>query len=319
MNAMYRSLGISKQAVHQKLERRIRMKREQHNILHLVYEIRSNHPTMGLRDMYYKLDVDTMGRDAFEVMCKQHGLQSRKARNYRRTTDSRGVTRFANLLKEGKNVANAVNKVWVSDITYIGIKDRYYYLTFITDAYSRRILGYQASARLTTESTTLPALKMALRTRRKSQLENLILHSDGGGQYYDKDFLKLTQKYKIRNSMCEYAWENGKAERLNGVIKNNYLEHKSISSFEQLQRELVKIVQLYNIDKPHCKLGRMSPINFENSYLCHGQKIEGVRPATECITAQRAINSPAGCGQKISGSETTLECLENRKKTVNVI
>lgn len=314
MNALYRSLGISKQAVHQKLERRIRMKKEQFNVLNLVYEIRSDHPTMGLRDMYYKLDVQTMGRDAFESLCKQHGLQSRKIRNYRRTTDSRGVTRFDNLLKEDDFRLDGPNQVWVSDITYIQVKDRFYYITFIMDAYTRRIVGYHVSKRLTTESTTLPALKMALKTRRNVNLNGLILHSDGGGQYYDKDFLLMTGKYKIRNSMCEQAWENGKAERINGVIKNNYLIHKSINSFEELEKELDRSVQLYNNDKPHCKLKRMSPVMFENNYLCNGQKDDGERPATESNTAKRALNSPSGCGQKNSGSEAALECLEIRKK-----
>lgn len=72
---------------------------------------------------------------------------------------------------------------------------------------------------------------MALKRRKHYIPEDMIFHSDGGGQYYDKAFLKLTEAYKMSNSMCAYAYENGKAERINGVIKNNYLVHRNIKSF----------------------------------------------------------------------------------------
>lgn len=79
---------------------------------------------------------------------------------------------------------------------------------------------------------------MAIRSRRGNDLSSVIFHSDGGGQYYTKDFLAITKKQNITNSMCEYAWDNGKAERVNGVIKNNYLIHKDINSFEELKKKL---------------------------------------------------------------------------------
>jgi putative transposase len=116
-----------------------------------------------------------------------------------------------------------IDQAWSSDITYFEIQGVFYYLTFILDNCSRRILGYHASSRLNTESTTLPALKRAIKSRGKKLKSGIIFHSDGGGQYYDSNFLALTRKHEFRNSMCEYAWENGKAERINGVIKNNYL------------------------------------------------------------------------------------------------
>ena len=131
-------------------------------------------------------------------------------------------------------------------------------------------MGHAVSQRLKTEQTTLPALQKAIKSRidLKANNDALIFHSDGGGQYYDKDFLVLTKKYKIRNSMCQYPWENGKAERINGIIKNNYLVHRIINSFEQLQIEVDRSVLLYNTEKPHIKLQRKSPIQFENDYFC---------------------------------------------------
>ena len=281
MNILYRSIEISKQAFHQNMNRHQLMKSEQGQLLLLIYQIRENHPTMGIRDMYYKLKPQSMGRDAFELFCKSEGLMSKRAKNWHRTTDSSGVIRFDNLLI-GLEVIR-INQVWQSDITYFEVNKRFYYITFIIDAFSRIIVGYKASKRLTTEQTTLPALEMAVRMRmkQKQSIEGLIFHSDGGGQYYDKEFLKLTGKYKIKNSMCEYAWENGKAERLNGVIKNNYLIHRDIRSFDELKKEVDRSVFLYNNEKPHIKLQRNTPIKFENSYLCAGQQSDGDKSATE--------------------------------------
>lgn len=95
-------------------------------------------------------------------------------------------------------------------------------------------------------------------------ISNLIFHSDGDGQYYDKNFLLFTAKHEIRNSMCKHAWENGKAERINGIIKNNYLKHRKINVFEQLVKEVDRGVQLYNNEKPHIILNRKTPIHYEN-------------------------------------------------------
>ena len=225
---------------------------------------------MGIRDLYYMISPPDMGRDAFEELCRRKALMSEKKKNHRCTTDSSGVTRFENLLEKVK--LNRINQVWQNDICYFEVKGKFYFLTFVLDAHSRRVLGHSISRGLSTLETTLPALKMAIRTRKGMSLEGLIFHSDGGGQYYAKEFLKLTKQAGIRNSMCEYAWENGKAERINGVIKNNYLVHRDIRSYEGLVREVDRSVRLYNIEKPHIALKRMSPVNFERKTASlHGQ------------------------------------------------
>lgn len=266
------SLGISKQSYHQWLNRRIREQSEREQLLLIVHQLRAQHPTMGCRDMYFKLNPETMGRDAFERFCKEENLMTERRINGRRTTDSSGVIRFDNLAENF--VPTALNQLWQSDITYFELNNRFYYLTFIIDAFSRRIVGHHTSMSLSTENTTLPAIKKAIALRAQQKLKGMIFHSDGGGQYYDKEFLKLTGNHQIRNSMCEYAWENGKAERINGVIKNNYLIHRNINSFEQLQKEVDRSVHLYNTDKPHIGLKRKTPIDFENQYYCLSQKSE---------------------------------------------
>ena len=243
---------------------------EEHQLLSLVHDIRKDHPTMGVRDIYYKLCPENMGRDAFEALCKRYDLMSKRDRNYRRTTDSTGVVRFNNLMETIE--LTSTDQLWQTDITYFEVNRKFYYLTFILDAYSRRIVGYHASKRLYTEDTTLPALWMAIILRGNRKLWKLILHSDGGGQYYDTDFLALTKLYEITNSMCEYAWENGKAERINGIIKNNYLKHWKINNYEELVKELDRAVYLYNTEKPHIELQRMSPVAFENKLISLSQQ-----------------------------------------------
>ena len=251
--------------MHKLVDRTQRKKDEQMQLLKVIYQIRQDHPTMGLRDLYYKIRPDCFGRDAFEKFCQQWKLQSRKTGNPRRTTDSSGVKRFENLKTDFK--CERINQIWQSDITYFEVQGVFYYITFIQDSYSRRIIGYHVSKRLYTEDTTLPALKMAIKNRKEDGLTGLIFHSDGGGQYYDKSFIELTRKYKMQNSMCEFAWENGMAERINGVIKNNYLKHRNIQNFEQLVEEVDRSVYLYNEDKPHKSLHRKSPIAFEKELI----------------------------------------------------
>lgn len=250
------------------MDRYLQERSIEEQILLLVYRVREDHPTMGLRDIYFKITPIGIGRDRFEILCKQSGLMVERMHNLRRTTDSSGVIRFDNLLIG--LVINKPNQVWQSDITYFELNGRFYYITFIIDAFTRVIVGHAVSQRLKTEQTTLPALQKAIKSRidLKLSIHALIFHSDGGGQYYDKDFLELTRKHEIINSMCQYPWENGKAERINGVIKNNYLIHRFISSYEQLQIEVDRSVLLYNTEKPHIELQRKSPILFEKEYLC---------------------------------------------------
>lgn len=261
LNKLYKASGISKQGFHKHLKSESRYKEEELHVIDIVLQVRADHPTMSCRSIYYKMNPVFIGRDKFEKICKAHGFLVERYKSPHRTTDSSGVIRFPNLIKELD--LERINQVWSSDITYFELNQVFYYITFILDNYSRRILGHEVSSRLLTDQTTLPAIKKAIKNRGQIP-KGVIFHSDGGGQYYADSFLSLTKRYKFKNSMCEYAWENGKAERINGVIKNNYLRHWEIKSLSQLIKQVDRAVQLYNEDKPHSSLGRMTPVDFEN-------------------------------------------------------
>jgi putative transposase len=262
---LYRSLSTSKQAIHQLLDRRMRLSEQVGYLLPLIAQIRGDHPTLSCRAMYAKLQPQVIGRDRFEQLCRSNGFSIARKVNLCRTTDSTGVVRFDNLL-EGLALTG-INEAWSSDITYYEVNNRFYYLTFIMDCFSRRILGYAVSSRLTTEQTTLPALRQAVKARGGTVPSQLIFHSDGGGQYYDQDFLSYTAHHQIRNSMCEFAYENGKSERLNGIIKNNYLKYYQTSTLEQLQQNVDRVVTLYNRERPHKALNYQTPVDYENKVV----------------------------------------------------
>jgi len=262
LNTMYRSIGETKQGFHQYLQRRNRQNEEIRHLIGIILHVRRDHPTMCCRSMYYKINPSFIGRDKFEVICKAYGFTSQRKKAKYKTTDSSGVVRFDNLYKDKE--LTSIDQVWSSDITYFELKGTFYYITFILDCYSRKILGHSVSSRLLTEHTTLPAMKMAIKDRGDNLKLGIIFHSDGGGQYYDTEFLNLTRQNGFRNSMCKHAYENGIAERLNGVIKNNYLKHWDIKTLRELVKNVDRAVYLYNYDKPHVGLHRKTPMEFEN-------------------------------------------------------
>ena len=252
---------MSKQSFYQMLQRRKYKYEEQQQLVPLIDEIRKDHPRMSARDMYTMLQPATMGRDQFERFCLESGYRVKELKNYRVTTNSLGVTRFPNMIKDIE--VTHVNQVFVSDITYFEIGSSVYYLTFIMDLFNREIIGWSASDNLRTENTTLPALRKVVWERGKANLKGAIIHSDGGGQYYCNEFKKLTRELEMINSMTEErVYENSHAERLNGVIKNNYLYPYDPKDLRSLRKLLNKAVKMYNTEKPHRALGKSTPSNY---------------------------------------------------------
>jgi putative transposase len=252
---------VSKQSVYQKLQRRQNSFVRSQQFIDKAEAIREDHPEMSCRKMALILREPGWGRDKTEALLIKAGFRIIYPPNYTKTTHSVRFHRFSNLI-EGITITQ-INKVMQTDITYLWIKDRFYYLVFIIDVYSRLITGYHASCGLEAEAN-MKALQMMIKLRGKENIRGLIHHSDKGSQYNCNEYLDILKKHGIQVSMCKQAWENAYAERINRSIKNEYLRHRKIDCFPTLKKEMDRAVKLYNTKRPHWSLPKqMAPETFE--------------------------------------------------------
>ncbi len=222
--------------------------------------LRELHPRMGGEKMYYILRPEGIGRDKFIKIYMQSGFGLVKLRNFSRTTFSTRSHCYNNLLCGIK--LTDVNQLWASDITYIEVSGIFYYIIMLIDVYSRRIIGWNIADSLEAKHT-LTCLKRALKTRAIKKYNNLIHHSDRGVQYASIKYTDLLELFDISISMCTSAYENAHIERVNGIIKNEYLIPKSTKSFSQCKRELKNAVKMYNQYRPHRSIGMITPMQYE--------------------------------------------------------
>lgn len=263
MNTLYAIAGVSKQSVHQHNKRQLLFKERLSKLLFDVDLLRSQHPGCGVEKMYNTLQPDWIGRDKFIELFMDLGYRVKKLKNYHRTTIPAHF-KYPNLI-QGMQV-NKKNQVWQTDITYFRVGLKHYYLIFIEDVYTRRILGYYVSDHMRAEAN-IKALRMAFRNS-KGSIQGLIHHSDRGSQYVDKRYTGILKKAGVHISMGEKAQDNAYVERLNGTIKNEYLNYKSITTFNQLKAEVKKAVNHYNSRRIHASLpGKSAPVEFENKLL----------------------------------------------------
>lgn len=299
MNNLYKIAGLTKQALHQSEIRQSYLQMQEETILSLAKEIRKEHPKMGCRKMYYLMDPDCWGRDTFERLLLNNGYRVKYEPNYIRTTYSQNLYYFPDLTK-GLELTN-VNQLWVTDITYYFVNGKFFYLTFILDVYSRRIIGYHVSPTLKAEAN-LKALKMAFKTRKRFIFPGLIHHSDKGSQFIDKDYQRMIKDAQIQMSMCNEAWENPFAERINGIIKQEYLDCWQIDTGDGLIKATKKAVNSYNTHRPHwLLLNKMTPVNFEKLLLTlDTQKQPKVKLYTEGKAKVEEASIPSRLAPKTS-------------------
>lgn len=258
--------GITRQAYYQNNWECISTSIEEELIIQKVKAIRKSHPRMGGKKLNEKLQAFNiehsikMGRDAlFDLLSKNKLLIRRRKRKIQTTNSYHRFKKYPNLIREF--IPNAANQLWVSDITYWKISTgRHLYISFITDAYSHRIVGYHVAESLETVET-LKALKMALSALGAEHHFQLIHHSDRGIQYCSNNYVKLLQEYNVQISMTENGdpLENAVAERLNGILKQEYLETYTVNNIRQAKQLLESVVYLYNSDRPHSSIGNLTP------------------------------------------------------------
>lgn len=228
-----------------------------------VCEIRKKHPCLGTRKLHELLKPFLahhhlkIGRDALFDLLNQKGLLIRKRKRRQLTTNSfHWLKKYPNLIRDF--IPSAPNQLWVSDITYWKFNNKDLYLNLITDAFSRYIVGYHGAKTLDAIETC-KALKMALNTIQNQS--TIIHHSDRGVQYCSSRYVKLLKENHFAISMTEKGdpLENAIAERINGIIKNEYLLELPIKTYKNAQDLLQKTIQIYNNERPHLSIGNLTP------------------------------------------------------------
>lgn len=232
-------------------------------ILQEVAQIRKDLPRLGTRKLHYLLQHKltshkiTLGRDYLFDLLSEHKLLVRQRKRKAITTDSRHwMRKYGNLIK-GLEVTRP-EQVWVSDITYIRLNNQWGYLSLLTDAYSRKIMGFSFRQDLAAEGC-IDALKMALNN--KLYNESIIHHSDRGSQYCSHNYVDLLLKNNMAISMTENGdpYENALAERINGIIKTEFNLYSSSLGFEQTKQQIEKNIKAYNELRPHASCDYLTP------------------------------------------------------------
>ncbi len=200
------------------------------------------------------------GRDSFLALLRRHGLMQKPRKSRSTTNSNHRFHKWKNLIKDF--TPTAANQLWVSDITYIDLAVGLCYLHLVTDAYSRKIVGWCLAGSLSSVFT-LKALRMAIEEAGGGDLPGLIHHSDRGVQYCCDLYVEELQKHKISISMTEdyKPTDNGIAERVNGIIKgeSKYRQERRFESYEEALEHISRFIDFYNSKRPHYSIGMQTP------------------------------------------------------------
>ncbi|MDO5980713.1 IS3 family transposase [Flavivirga spongiicola] len=255
-------LGVDRQVYYRAIKSKAQRQAIVQKVIALVRGIRNVMPKLGARKLYHLLKKELsalkVGRDKlFKILRANHMLITPK-KSYHITTDSHH--RF----RKHKNLISTMEiekpeSVWVSDITYVGTRSNPSYLALITDAYSKKIVGYNISDSLSMEGS-LQALNMALGNRMYKN-QPLIHHSDRGLQYCSNEYQQLLMSNNISSSMTEKydPYENAIAERVNGILKQEFDIARSIKDLD-IKKKLIKdAIDIYNDQRPHLSNHMLTP------------------------------------------------------------
>ena len=255
--------GYSRQAYYQQMNYNYKEVVKSEILLQLVARKRKLMPRIGGRKLLYmiqdRLPEELMlGRDSFFSFLREHGLLVRRKRYRAKTTFSNHwLRKYPNLIKEF--TPDGPHQLWVSDITYVETAQGFAYLFLITDAYSRKIIGWSVSDTLEAKHA-VNALHMAL-SQLPAGVRNVFHHSDRGVQYCCDKYVKLLEKNHFQISMTENGdpLENAIAERVNGILKTEWIYDMKFKTKIEAKEEVNRIINIYNNHRPHCSLDLLTP------------------------------------------------------------
>ncbi|WP_125891363.1 IS3 family transposase [Providencia rettgeri] len=254
-----RFMNISRQAYYKRQDKTEKRQKIDTAIIDIVKSERAFHPRLGGRKLHFILKQKQMiiGRDGLFTLLKEHRLLVPNKRAYHRTTLSHHrFHRHPNLIKSGF-IPTQPEQLWVADITYLSTHEGDTYLSLITDAYSRKIVGYHLDDNMKTSSVK-KSLVQALKKR--CSTTSLIHHSDRGLQYCSSEYQEIHRNHNIQCSMTDGydCYQNALAERVNGILKMEYLLVKP-RNLEQARRLVEESIQIYNERRPHLSLNYKTP------------------------------------------------------------
>lgn len=240
---------------------------EEQLIISEVRRIRREQPKVGTRKLC--LDIQELGfkigRDKLFNLLRKYNMLVKRNKRYTRTTySSHWLKKYSNLIR-GINLTGP-NQVFVADITYLRTLQGFVYLSLITDAWSRKIVGWNISLSLSMEGP-LKALRMALRD--VPFPEGLIHHSDRGIQYCCSDYIKLLKENHVLISMTEvnHCAENSLAERVNGILKDEFYLNETLPSFKDAKELTREAINTYNFKRRHMSIGFQKPAEVHKFYV----------------------------------------------------
>ena len=245
-------------------------------------------PRIGTRKLYHLLKQELselgVGRDMLFTILKANHMLITKKRSYYITTDSHHRFRKHKNIVENLKIERP-EQVWVSDITYIGNRKNPIYLALVTDAYSKKIMGYDVSNSLNTEGT-IRALKMATRSR-NYRSENLIHHSDRGLQYCSNQYQELLSKRSIACSMTESydPYANAVAERINGILKSEFIGYDRMLPINQMKLLVKDSVDIYNNFRPHYSCEMLTPVQMHKQRIIEMKTYRNKNSSENVLTA----------------------------------
>lgn len=259
MSKLYEYIGITRQAVAQYSIRQFAFDNKVIGLLTEVEMLRIEHPGCGVEKMYNTLRPSFLGRDKFIELFMDLGFKLKAKFNFKRTTYA-VASNYKNLIKGLEITAPSV--VWQSDITYYEVNNRFYYVVFIIDVYTKIIVGFTVSDNMRA-TANVKAMQMAL----VHYDAPMIHHSDRGGQYIYKEYIQLLKDNDCKISMCKSSQDNAYAERINRTIKEEYLDYWKPTNFKELRGMTTKAVYNYNNIRIHNNLNKISPINFREFWV----------------------------------------------------
>jgi len=260
LQSVLKVLGYSRQGYYKALSLRERREELAQKVQENVKKIRQDQPRVGCRKLKDHLMAEgiIIGRDRLMDYMRSWSLLVKPKRNFKRTTNSRHrYKKYKNIIKSKK--PKRPNQIWVSDITYLRVKESFVYLSLITDKYSRKIVGHHVHHSLSADGAII-ALRQALREQ-QPEVNGLIHHSDCGVQYCSNDYVALLKKYRVAISMTEdcHLAENSMAERVNGILKNEFLLKVTWPSIGAVRRALAQAIYIYNTKRLHNSLKNKTP------------------------------------------------------------